>query len=697
MGTLAHFKSITDRVVQKLASGALQFVQSSPRENLHYANIASALYRDGVTKKIAYRDLFKIYDELIYGRVLYGEPVDPYLPILDVIRDASKRENSLLSSLDENELWDEIVLNALSFNNEHSLFHVDDQKLYSKSQRGYDRAIAAKALINHGCKISIEESDLVVKDGLDAVLREIRSQMSQMGSRKFIGSLLQMLVDAKRYRSDLKMFFLTRTATSMGEPKPWDAPVGYLLNLSVRDFSEKRRTCHDPHGTLKKIIDLATILAKVMYNVEPYSIWETEFHSDESLIEFLRELALYDSIYTIGQESPASALETTREIISHLDQSKVQEIIGVPSKQLIGVMQSIIDDVGDRVGPADILVGTICRMNASQSKADALTALEVLSKIPEEINGDFEDPADYTKVNFGFAPLIKMGENRFLQADKSWCAPAYLQGLIDRLRTGHYPNLDEEIGAALEAFVKDKLLSKGIASFGGRYYGEEVDGECDLVVETSSTILIFEFKKKPLTRRSRAGSDIDIFIDLSDSLLSSQLQAGRSEILIRKNGKLALEDKGGQLKTIVLGDRRVERISLTLQEYGALHDRTIIRQFFEALLRMNIGTYSEDDRIRVKFEQLRKKSVELRQQHEQLLQLSPSYKHFPFFNCWFLSLPQLKLLIENSIGADSFSRELMTIAGFTYKTLDFYAEYTSIKGLGKYQAKGGTNDSSGIV
>jgi len=53
----------------------------------------------------------------------------------------------------------------------------------------------------------------------------------------------------------------------------------------------------------------------------------------------------------------------------------------------------------------------------------------------------------------------------------------------------------------------------------------------------------------------------------------------------------------------------------------------------------------------------------------------------PFFNCWFLSVPQVLLLLDGILGAGQFADELRRTRSFTMGTRDFYYEYAYTKRL----------------
>ena len=58
--------------------------------------------------------------------------------------------------------------------------------------------------------------------------------------------------------------------------------------------------------------------------------------------------------------------------------------------------------------------------------------------------------------------------------------------------------------------------------------------ECDVVIEDENNIVFIEIKKKALTSASRAGDDIKLIIDLSNSILDAHLQTGQHELFPKR-------------------------------------------------------------------------------------------------------------------------------------------------------------------
>jgi hypothetical protein len=114
--------------------------------------------------------------------------------------------------------------------------------------------------------------------------------------------------------------------------------------------------------------------------------------------------------------------------------------------------------------------------------------------------------------------------------------------------------------------------------------GEQGAGECDLVYEDEENIILVECKAKPLTRGAMTGIQGDALLDFAGGLFESQAQAIRHERILRSAGSILFLD-GSRLE---FRDRRITRLTVTLLDHGALQDRWMLRNLYNALLSVQI-------------------------------------------------------------------------------------------------------------
>ncbi|WP_458626481.1 hypothetical protein [Winogradskyella sp. PC D3.3] len=640
-----------------------------------YENIKNSLLFDSkkTENKITRTRLLKLQSELVYRYVLYDEEPIEYLKILKVINDSCRPNFEYFPDFSNKKQWKEAIINSKNYNhfspNTHTILFNDIRKDYPKD---YDIALSIKKLIKKGCKIDIENSQIRINSGLEKVVEELDNKIKQYGGINLSKSLFNFLKVNGKYSTRFNRYFITREASGISFDQSPQIPFGYLLNLSLKYPVENKNT-KKAQQKLNEIIDLSITITNGVYGVQHYSHWEYYFKTGETIIEFSTEISLWDSIFSIPQSKPKTALFITNELFSFIDNTEFISYLNFSKESLFSVIEVINNISENNNGPTIIYLSVVYKELKSIEKNVILEILNFLSH-QKTVNEEYILPSDYTKIDFFLKPLVKLGNTKFLIMDNSWCSPNYFETLVSSLRQ-KIKNLDSKLGIELEVLLQKELNNKNIKYSTGEYRIDGIDGECDLLIESSKSIVLIEFKKKVLTRKSKSGVDINILLDLSESLLSAQIQAGRTEIFLREKDEIELKSRDGKKKIINLNNRQIERVALTQLEFGGFQDRNIVNQFLKSLLTHSFGTYSEEQYIIKKFDKLNQMQKIWIEQYDKLIKLDEHFSRFPFFNCWFLSLPQLLEIINISTDNDSFYEIFRKTKHVTLNTLDWYREF----------------------
>ena len=264
--------------------------------------------------------------------------------------------------------------------------------------------------------------------------------------------------------------------------------------------------------------------------------------------------------------------------------------------------------------------------------------------------------------------------NQYLIVDRSVCGWGYVESLLTALRP-HHKQFDDKVGLAIESFLREELHSHGVPTVTGDYDVSGEHGQCDIVPETPQTVFFMELKKKPLTRRARAGVDVDLLLDLAGSLLDAQAQAGWHELRLKKNGSLDLVTDGTR-QTLSLGGRGIEKIAVGMMDFGSFQDRAMLEKFMEGAL--NVSFSSRDPVYDKRFKLINDALQEIRDQYSATHE-GESEIHQPFFNCWFLSIPQLLVILDVVTDANSFREALWSCRHITTGTSDLYFEISKMR------------------
>lgn len=644
-----------------------------------YENIRSALTlgNEEQIDKIAITNLLKLESELIYRYVLYDEEPIEYLNVLRVIQDSCRRIGNFFPPFSDKKNWKRAIENGKGFNSfSPSTFSKDIRNLRRDYPKDYDIATSVKELINNGCEIEIIDSKINIKSGLEAIVAEVNEKVKKIGGIVLIKSLFNHLNQNKKYSERFERYFITREASGISYDQRPQIPFGFLLNMSLK-YPYENSKVQKPQKLFDEIICLARIISNGAYGVQHYNFWEFHFQSGETIIKFCTDIALWDSMFSLPQCRPSSALEICDNLFSFISENDFQVALGFTKQEFLSVFQELNQMSKDSHTPTLVYQSTLCKTLKLIEKGKIKKILDILAH-QNKVNENYLLPSDYFSIDFGQRPLMKLGPTKFLLINSSWCAPNYFEALATPLREQfklQKKDLDKDLGLQLETFLQTKMTTKGITFSTGDYDVDGNHGECDLLIETDKAIILIEFKKKVLTRKSKSGIDINILLDLSDSILAAQLQAGRTEIILREKGNITLKNKNGKVTEVYFNDKIIERVALTQLEFGGFQDRGITNQFLNSLLTHTFGTYSSDKGVIKKFNKLEEKQKIWVDQFNKLYALDKGFAHYPYFNCWFMSLPQLMEVINLSVDNNSFYETFRKTKHVSLNTLDWYREF----------------------
>lgn len=628
---------------------------------------------DTTNSSISVKKINEVVKNLVYNNLLFNEQNFEYLNIFQTLITIKEASIKRIPSFEDSKTWKRIISNVKDFKliskNSYDLTPETLKEYYSQE---FDRVIQLKILISEGCEVIIDEENIKIHN-FEQILNKLDNLIKKIGGVTLARNIFHLL-SQNNYSDYFERFHLTRQGNGLPMHKSSQMPIGYLLNLCVK-YPYEVKAKKSIENDLFQIQYLSTAIVTSNYDVQHYNQWTNFFQTGETIIKFCTEIALWDSMYSLIQIRPRLSLQILEELYKEINEEVFIEVIGVCKKDYFSIINEVFNLSKDTKGIKYIFLSSIFKNLKNIDKQSIKKVLDINSHNTQS-NTKYLIPSDITKVDFQFNSLIKLGETKYLLMDKSWCAPSIFESLATAFRVVKTKNFDSNIGYALEKLIYNYLENNNITYSYGNYTVDSIDGECDLLIETTETIILIEFKKKVLTRKAKSGIDIDILIDLSDSLLSSQLQAGRTELILREKGEIVLSDaKKDSSKTIEWKKRRIERISLTQLDFGGFQDRTIIHSFFNALLTHTYGAHSDDKQILKKFEMLKEKQKVWNEQFIKLNEIDENFGQFPFFECNFMDLGQLLETINLSTDNDSFMEKLKSNKFVTFGTLDFYREF----------------------
>lgn len=682
---LENFKKIVDNYKSKLKrsdlNGYYDFLGIDSISGVSNVIISRKIYdniKEAVSKKesitnddIHRNELIKLREELIYRHILYNENPTKYLKIIRIILDSCNGSQYFMNFTHQTN-WE----TAINYSIEYDLFspetfHVPLTKIRDEYPKEYDIASSLHFLREKKCEITIDGNKINI-DGIEAIVGEIESLIIDLGGINVIKSIFLGLSSLDRYSTSFERYFLNRNLAPLPEYQRPQIPYGYLINLALKCPIEKEKTSNYE----KKLSQLFTLAVAVtnIYGVQKYHIYEDISQNGSTIIDHCKDLALWDSIFRFQQLKPSNAFYITKKLFEYIPDKDFETSLGFSINELFSVIV-LINNLQKKDHQILFVYTSFIQNKLKKINQNKIELILNFLSHTKPVNKEYLLPDDYVKIDFFLKPLIKISKSKFVLLNKSLCAPNYFEALATHFRKIR-PNFDSELGYQLEKLLQEKLSEKGITFHSGEYNKDKIDaGECDLLIESDDAIVLIEFKKKPLTRKAKAGIDNNILIDLGDSLFSAQIQAGKVEIILRENGSIKLTDRQNKIHEIILNGREIERVALSQLEFGGFQDKEFTRQFLLSFLTHTFHTNSQESQIIKGFKKIDEKREVINKQHSRLCDLNESYKTHPFFCCWFLGLPQLFEIIELATDNNSFYKSLTSAKHIIAVGADWYYEF----------------------
>ena len=622
---------------------------------------------------ILYKDFLRLGKGLLREQLLDGVNNQHSIDVVEIIHNHLGWNQKAIKGFSD-ACWQDVIA---ACSEEMPLPQIDWLKEYDKEHR---LAAAAKRLREFGLKIKIEEFSYVTGND-DIIFDALTKWIREVGGRRF----LNMLLSQMEYLEPEGRFL---TDMNGNIPNPKDViivkPYNYLVNLALANINADGGSNSEAAKAFEKAIGLATDYCFLKYPVQNFgNVWEDLFHRDRDTVEFFRDLVYKDSIFGLTQHSVWFTKMFCERVLMYLrDTGRVLES-GYTFDEYERLMNYVLS-------AADALKCVELRndkLNELRIKAidklidDVATGDDVLNK-------GFRTPLDEEKENAANKPLIKAnGKISALPVTiGSW---GWFEALMTVVRNqekdDNQKGIDKEVGKLIEVYIKEKLDEKGITHCCGAY-PPPGKGEADLVVEATKGIMLFEMKKKSLTRKAKSGDEFRIVADLLGSLIDSQAQCFRTSHLMIKDGYVDLDDGNGNVTRVEKQDRKTECISVCLGAFGPLQDRMLIKSIMNELCNKPLmAEYDGDDKQTIENVKKFNKDMQKWMPFLNKERANGDSKTNHFFNSWFLDLEQLMLIVQESNSNDELLARLRETKCVTMGSYDFYRERRIVSQIKRLQ------------
>jgi hypothetical protein len=225
---------------------------------------------------------------------------------------------------------------------------------------------------------------------------------------------------------------------------------------------------------------------------------------------------------------------------------------------------------------------SLLRQNVGHAASAALLDAFVLSAP----NSRYRIPADAAVADTRECAIVEASDDRYWIAPRPFLGPAFFARLVT-LYAKADKDASSKIGVAFEAHLLDRMTQLGIQCRRADIEGSKgaKTGDLDILIETPRIVALFELKKKGLTRRTNAGNDLQLAIDLACGAVRGFNQLARHELTLLKNGELRFTD-GTKLE---LNGRRIVKCVISLADYGGLHDGAIVRNMLNSFSQIQLN------------------------------------------------------------------------------------------------------------
>jgi hypothetical protein len=521
-------------------------------------------------------------------------------------------------------------------------------------------ADAAKRLVERSFKLRVREGGFEFYDGeLERATKLIQDKITELGAGPFLSNLFGFMSSiCAPYE---RMYMVPRNYTS------WDRmpsiPFNFLINLAV-STPLKGQDANDPASIWTDVISLSRDLIATL-DLEPYHQIENTSVPREHLESLLREMALFDGLFTLRQWPSGKTPLILREFFG-LDRDRwMTSELGWCTTDAIEIYKLV-----EQLQSDDPVV--ITRDDLSKRvRADALQSLlPYLAHMRGTVNQAYVSPIG-TKSNLMTKPLIQVDPDAFLAVSQSLAGPAFYECIIAVLRHRLPQATAEELTGQGTHRVTAKLFEEAglCPTFSEKKYkmNTKSEGECDLVFEDETSILFVECKSKAMTSATMAGEPMEALLDFAATLMSSQVQALRHERLLRTFNRIQFRDG----TVLEWRNRAILRLTVTLLGHGSLQDRDLFWTLFNPLFGAEL-VYTEGQPHGSKIDGLNKVLSRMRTEVEAIGQTELHVSVLKS-ECASLNVGQLPIFLNGIRDLNHFVKRISTL--LTYRAFDPVFEF----------------------
>lgn len=476
----------------------------------------------------------------------------------------------------------------------------------------------------------------------------------------------------RHYDKDSGRFFL-RPEPSIGRELCLNTPWGYLFNLALANL-HRPRLAKNKYETYCEVTDLARHYFGTK-RLQTFTKYEDMNHTPQTILKAITRQIEYDQQFAIDQIAVPHMNKImfgifTSPKLANINLSLYLEIYAWSSANATHDKLFIFD------------LDTVFRaLNYRYLRSSIKAALDRLSFSISQINKGYLRPEHINLRNYHQRPFVSV-EDRYAYANPNLCGYGFYSSLLELCKEKGING--KLIGDITEDLFGNALRDRGISFFENQKYKIPLDvrdelqinskeRECDFIIETKSTVIFVELKRKTLTSDARSGSPLHSMIDIAQSLLHAQAQAGCHEYMLRRNGEIQFLD-GSKIE---LKNREIERVAVSMFGYFGIQDGFFVSQILNNVIggEINSETPDADEKINIHLREIN------HQFNTDLFKRTYGDTANKFIESRFFSIPQILELLSNSSSNEEFETELNRTKHCGTNCKDWFVDYHFLRRL----------------
>lgn len=623
-------------------------------------------------------DIDHIIDDLGLRYMCEQATVDPYLGVAETIRQALRQRGNLAEAKSN---WEHALELAAMYAANSTRLPSEQAWISNTRVNCLSIAISELRKLGYGIGLPVSGSVDVPELEMKRLAQDIEAKAASLGDALVLSVSGAM---ASTYSAVTGRFNVGRNGQTIQINAKPARPLAYLYQLGLRYFAIPPSALF-PEATLAQLVDLVTWATALLdLSVETF---ELMFSRNTDMVSIMQKSVVYDSVFLLTQAKPPHAREYLEWMMSRESLASLKDKHGRTSAQILATATMLLQacDRGCAQGIPDHFIPVPVQNVAYATNLNLGPAADLLREVFTHTTGANQTlafPPDDSAVDAAFRPLLVKNGMVFMQP-APMAARATVNAALQWCR-GNWPkgNFDEKaVGPLFEDFVRGKFAQHGVSVLHGGYKAGRSEGQCDAVVETEASVIVFELKSKMLRRQSRSGDAVAAMADLAQALVRPQAQAMERHAVLREHGSITLA-QGTSTATITLSSREVLKLSITRGDLGSLHDRPFLQPFLRTgcvaeFITVNPTRQHEFNSLHEWFRKLKAAAARA----GEAIFDTP----FPFSTSWSLSVFQLLLLLERTSDNESFAKELQRTRRMATPLRDFYSEYEYALELDKFK------------